>query len=457
MAELTPLHAAVEAGDLTSVQALVEAGANIEEKHGSQYYPPTPLYRAAEKGWLPVARYLVERGAKLEATAREGRTALFAAAARGHTDIVRMLIERGANKHAKDRLNWTPLLCACFDGRLAAAEYLLEQGCDPNPICEDGYNCLHWAALQCQPDVAQLLFRWGADLDVRTGRGELAVDLAKRERHREIVQAIRAEKVRRGGDAEDDEDDDEEEEEEEEWDSEGSQLHEAVGADDLVRVQELVAAGTDIEKRSHFFKDTPLYNAAHEGHVTVARFLVERGANKEATNSHGDTAMHIAAEMGRVEVVRMLMECGANKDAGDVDNRTPLIKAAVRGHAAVAECLLEHGCALDHADVSGLTALHLAAFFNKLEVVQRLLHYGATPDVQDNGGRTPAVEAARRGYHAVADAIRAEMTRRIRRMERLMATFLAFKATFAEGAKQPLLVRLRVECQEIVRHVVAFL
>jgi ankyrin repeat protein len=122
-------------------------------------------------------------------------------------------------------------------------------------------------------------------------------------------------------------------------------------------------------------------------------------------------------------VVRYLVEQGADKDKAAVTGATPLIKAAVRGHAAVAECLLEHGCALDHADVRGLTALHLAVFFNKLEVVQRLLHYGATPDVQDNGGRTPAVEAARRGYHAVADAIRAEMTRRIRRMERLMALF----------------------------------
>jgi hypothetical protein len=35
--------------------------------------------------------------------------------------------------------------------------------------------------------------------------------------------------------------------------------------------------------------------------------------------------------------------------------------------------------------------------------------------------------------------------------------FVAFKATVAKGTKQPLLARLRSECPDVVKHVVAFL
>ena len=47
----SPLHAAVEAGDLVRVQALVAAGADIDEKQYSLLFGQfTPLIRAAKKG-----------------------------------------------------------------------------------------------------------------------------------------------------------------------------------------------------------------------------------------------------------------------------------------------------------------------------------------------------------------------------------------------------------------------
>jgi len=70
---------------------------------------------------------------------------------------------------------------------------------------------------------------------------------------------------------------------------------------------------------------TPLLHAVLKGHVAVARWLVERGADKEATESHnGFTSLHIAALVGRITVVKMLVESGANKDALSNANLTPL-------------------------------------------------------------------------------------------------------------------------------------
>jgi hypothetical protein len=45
MVKLSPMHAAVEAGDLPRVQALVDAGGDIEERQGNGREKPTPLWR----------------------------------------------------------------------------------------------------------------------------------------------------------------------------------------------------------------------------------------------------------------------------------------------------------------------------------------------------------------------------------------------------------------------------
>jgi len=88
--QLSPLHEAVEADDLSRVQALVAAGADIEERERNNSQFPTPLWRAAEKGHVAVARYLVERGANKEATGSDGKTSLLVAAQQGHIEVVRM-------------------------------------------------------------------------------------------------------------------------------------------------------------------------------------------------------------------------------------------------------------------------------------------------------------------------------------------------------------------------------
>ena len=52
---------------------------------------------------------------------------------------------------------------------------------------------------------------------------------------------------------------------------------------------------------------TPLFIAAHRGHLEVVRHFLEVGARQnEATRDTGATALHAAAEMGHVEIVRFL-------------------------------------------------------------------------------------------------------------------------------------------------------
>jgi len=62
---------------------------------------------------------------------------------------------------------------------------------------------------------------------------------------------------------------------------------------------------------------TLLSTAALHGRLEVARYLIERGANVNATNRDGNTPLHVAAFLCRTDVVQLLLDKG-----GDVNKRS---------------------------------------------------------------------------------------------------------------------------------------
>ena len=196
----SPLHKAVAAGDLLEVQALVDAGADIEEickmmdDDYYEEYDATPLYHAATLGCMMLALYLVKRGANKEATAYMDGTPLHTVAAKGDIETVRMLIVHEANKEATDVAGSTPLMEASCKGHVAVVGYLLEQGCDVNHADDEYDTSLHRAAGDGHHDVVLTLIRYGAKLDMENINGDLAADVADRNGHKEIADFIRVEK-----------------------------------------------------------------------------------------------------------------------------------------------------------------------------------------------------------------------------------------------------------------------
>jgi ankyrin repeat protein len=58
--------------------------------------------------------------------------------------------------------------------------------------------------------------------------------------------------------------------------------------------------------------ETPLWWAARNGHVAVAKLLLAEGANPETEDSTGQTPLSWAAQNGDEEMVKLLLETGAN-------------------------------------------------------------------------------------------------------------------------------------------------
>jgi ankyrin repeat protein len=103
----TPLIAAVASGTGPVVQALLDAGANVDsanyidrlgdtgyEKIG---YTFTPLMYAAYSGFTFIARMLLQAGADVNAVNASGGTALALAVQNNHINVVRLLLESGAD------------------------------------------------------------------------------------------------------------------------------------------------------------------------------------------------------------------------------------------------------------------------------------------------------------------------------------------------------------------------
>src|SRR5437667_12219294 len=56
----------------------------------------------------------------------------------------------------------------------------------------------------------------------------------------------------------------------------------------------------------------------------LAKILIDRGADVNATADDGATPLHEACRLGTTSVARILLTAGANVNARDVKGRTPL-------------------------------------------------------------------------------------------------------------------------------------
>ncbi len=82
-------------GDTETVQALIEAGAQIDRSNTQGRETWTPLMYAARGGHKATVRVLLEAGADVNAE-RRGTTALNMAISQGHTHLEPLLREAGA-------------------------------------------------------------------------------------------------------------------------------------------------------------------------------------------------------------------------------------------------------------------------------------------------------------------------------------------------------------------------
>ena len=154
--------------------------------------------------------------------------------------------------------------------------------------------------------------------------------------------------------------------------------------------------------------NTLLMIAAREGHKDAVWILVRRKANANRRNQHGDTALMMASLRGDREMARMLIEFGnaevrhpgwapihyaafndkpdmvryllskgADKDALAPNGYTALMMAARGGHTEAARVLLHEDVDINVRSPDGATALRIARERKNSEIAELLLRAGA--------------------------------------------------------------------------------
>ena len=169
-------------------------------------------------------------------------------------------------------------------------------------------------------------------------------------------------------------------------------IHTAARMGNLGEVKKQLAWGVNVN-RSHFFtRDTPLIEAAANGHVDVVKLLIENGADVNLKGEAWYGPLHAAAAKGHIEVVKILLENGA--DVNIFHHNKPLHNAAMNGHIEVAEILLAHGADINAKGTDEWTALGTAVSNTQAEMVRYLLARGANVNSRAAYGCTPLHSAA---------------------------------------------------------------
>lgn len=121
-------------------------------------------------------------------------------------------------------------------------------------------------------------------------------------------------------------------------DSDQIPLYAAVQLGDIDRVTALLDHGDTVDQMVEDL--TLLHVAALQGHVAIAKVLIEKGAHiNNAENVNRETPLHCAAGKGHVELVNFLIASDALTDVYDKNGYTPADKARAHNHPYVAELL----------------------------------------------------------------------------------------------------------------------
>jgi len=187
-----PLVEAAARGDLARVQALLQGGADVEQRDASGR---TAVLAATDGNHLEVVRSLIARGANVNAQDHQQDSAFLLAGARGYTEIVRATFAAGADLKLPNRYGGNALIPACERGHVDTVRFLLTTPMDVNQVNNLGWTCLLEAVIlgsggPAHQEIVGMLIARKANLNLADREGVTPLQHARRRGQKEVAELL---------------------------------------------------------------------------------------------------------------------------------------------------------------------------------------------------------------------------------------------------------------------------
>ena len=156
---------------------------------------------------------------------------------------------------------------------------------------------------------------------------------------------------------------------------------------------------------------SPLMEVAARGNVSLARLLIEHGADVNWRNRrNGWGAVLEVCAKNKLECLSLLLSADAEVDCwtNPATGVTPLIEACSRGHVKCAKMLLDHGADPDARNTdNGWSAMMEACAKGQIDSVRLLIEHGADVNsvTKQPNGDSPLMTACGKGHEECAQAL----------------------------------------------------
>jgi ankyrin repeat protein len=410
----TALHWAAFNDDLETTRILIAAGANV--KVTTRGGAITPLLMASTNGNAAIIDALLRAGADPNSVKANGTSALMLAAASGSSEAVKILLDRGTNVNAKESVHGqTALMFAAALNRDAAVRVLLAHGADPNLATavrklervrfdQDGNvveerPAARGAAASAKTEEAADAEASAALAKVANDAARADLDVLSRALSLKTSVYLVAKPRARAGDV-------------------AARPPRKVGADFMGGMTALLFAAreghmesvkalvegskTDVNQISGGDKFSPLVIAITNGHLTLAKYLLDHGANPNLVTGTGLSALYATIDVQWAPKAWFPQPTTDQETVAYLELMKALLDHGANVNAQVGEKLWFRSFTNDYTwvDPAGATAFWRAAQSSDVAAMRLLVEYKADPKLAVKSGDTPLMAAAGIGWAA---------------------------------------------------------
>ena len=376
------LYNAVQFSELKDeVISLIKQGANV---NFSKWGKPPLLYADSKE----IAEVLIENGADIHMQMKDNLNLVehMLIIIDPNIDIIQLLLEKGAIIDYQKK--WVQLALEGFSkyrypiiyssrrkkpiDTVSIMQVLLKNGLDPNIRLEPHNTLLH---ITRDEVIAQLLIKFGADVNAKNDKGETALFHASPEFAKILIE--------NGADVN-------------AKNNKGETILDVVlETNHMHTIQWLIEKGADINAKNNK-GETILDVALETNNMHTIQWLIEKGADINKKDSNGNSILHhlVQKRFFDIDIFNLFLKKGLDINAQNNEGNTPLHtviqKAGVRNQHVV-KFLLESGANPNIQNKLGETPLHLAARIHFFEPnIKMLIQKGADKSIKDNNGKTAA-------------------------------------------------------------------